>query len=106
MARARAPTRDEIKLCDNFIGAHLRRITATTHTRNTNHVPYSITRQNTTAAGVPVSGGSAGDPEVAAIHVRDEIVIGVWMNTLPPAIEQDLKTRATSTGTWSGSSRA
>jgi len=52
----------------------------------------SLTRQNTTA------GGSAGDQEVAAM--RDEIVIGVWMDTLPPAIEQDLKARASSTGTW------
>ena len=52
----------------------------------------SLARQNTTA------GGSAGDQEVAT--VRDEIVIGVWMGTLPPTIEQDLKTRTTSTGTW------
>ena len=52
----------------------------------------TLARQNTTA------GGSAGDQEVAA--VRDEIVIGVWMGTLPPTIEQDLKTRTTSTGTW------
>ena len=52
----------------------------------------SLARQNTTA------GGSAGDQEVAAM--RDEIVIGVWMDTLPPAIEQDLKARASSTGTW------
>ena len=52
----------------------------------------SLARQNTTA------GGSAGDQVVAA--ARDEIVIGVWMGTLPPTIEQDLKTRTTSTGTW------
>jgi len=52
----------------------------------------TLARQNTTA------GGSAGDQEVAT--VRDEIVIGVWMGTLPPTIEQDLKTRTTSTGTW------
>ena len=52
----------------------------------------ALARQNTTA------GGSAGDQEVAAM--RDKIVIGVWMGTLPPAIEQDLKTRTTSTGTW------
>jgi hypothetical protein len=63
-------------------------------TQTTNQQPTlsTLARQNTTADG------SAGDQEVAT--VRDEIVIGVWMGTLPPTIEQDLKTRTTSTGTW------
>ena len=32
--------------------------------------------------------------------MRDEIVIAVWTGTLPEHIEQDLKARTTSTGTW------
>ena len=39
-------------------------------------------------------------PDFDASALRDRIVIGVWTNTLPAGVEQDLKRRTTSTGTW------
>eukprot|EP01043_Picozoa_sp_COSAG02_P018701 COSAG02_NODE_880_length_16242_cov_5.512946_3_plen_716_part_00 len=40
------------------------------------------------------------EPELDVSTMRDRIVIGVWTDTLPAHVEQDLKARTTSTGTW------